>query len=116
MVAPIVWLIAQWEVCSCALLRSAECLLLLASALTSTMLPFFLPFPLDARLRSSALSPDLQRAVRSSVLAGESLAARRHTAIALITRVASELRRISALVADACMPSSVHHISGHTNV
>lgn len=75
-----------------------------------------LPFPLDARLRSSALSPDLQRAVRSSVLAGESLAARRHTAITLITRVASELRRISALVADACMPSSVHHISGHTNV
>jgi hypothetical protein len=71
----------------------------------------FLP---DARLRATALSDDIQRAVTFSVRRGPSLASFRETVISTVHAVASDLRPLSATL-NSLMPPSVSWIAGKVN-
>jgi hypothetical protein len=73
-----------------------------------------LPFPLDARLRSSALPEDLQAAIVQAVSLGDGLVSMREAVIARCRSIASQLRPLSAIL-NREMPPSVRLIAAGVN-
>ena len=74
-----------------------------------------LPFPPDARLAAAALPPNVQCAVRQSLLRGDELEADRLDAISQHVRIADELRPLSGKLA-ALMPQHVFRIASNVNL
>ena len=74
-----------------------------------------LPFPLDARLRASALSNDLQCAVRVAYTFGGNLESARRSQLQLEKEDADTLRPLSAKVNKALMPATVARIAANVN-
>ena len=73
-----------------------------------------LPFPLHSRLRSSALSSDLQVAIRISAGANSSLPSIRDDFIEFAADLSSRLRPVSRHI-NTLMPPTVSYISAHVN-
>ena len=74
-----------------------------------------LDFPMDARLRASALPDDAQCAVATAVAHGPHLADARRAAVAALTPIASAWRPISARVNHRLMPATVYRIAARVN-
>ena len=73
-----------------------------------------LPFPLDSRLRATALSSDLQCSVRRAVAAGDDLAEVRVAQLRAMSAVADSVRPISVRI-NSLMPATVRRIAWDVN-
>ena len=74
-----------------------------------------LPFPLDSRLRASALPDDVLCAIARSVELGDGLQSFRESALSRITAIANDVRPLSAQLNAALMPATVARISKLVN-
>ena len=73
-----------------------------------------LGFPLDSRLRASALSSDAQCAVRTTLIFGDEVEARRDALIAANKADADRCRHISSTI-NTLMPTTVSRIAAQVN-